>query len=186
MLAYVFWHWSVAGTPQSQYEESLRRFHNALTSHPAEGLRGSAAFRIAGARWLAQARAYEDWYLVNDFTSLGLLNDAAVSGQRKPPHDDAARLAAGGTAGIYKLAAGDANFYAFRFAVWMTKPAGTSYEQFFNEASGWTKTGAALWQRQMTLGPATEFCLQSAESIAVPERFAPLRIPLALVTTSQS
>ena len=110
MLAYVFWHWSAPGTSQPQYEEYLRKFHGALAAHPPDGFTRSAAFRIAGARWLQQPSAYEDWYLVNDFASLGILNDAAVSGQRKLPHDDAARLAAGGTAGVYKLVLGEVDF----------------------------------------------------------------------------
>ena len=182
MLAYVFWHWSAPGTSQPQYEEYLRKFHGALAEYPPEGFTRSAAFRITGVRWLQQPSAYEDWYLVNNFASLGILNDAAVSGQRKFPHDDAARLAAGGTAGLYKLVDGKADFPAFRFAVWMTKPRDTSYDQFFQEARVWTQGRAALWQRQMTLGPTSEFCLQSAEQIAIPERFSPVEVPLTLVT----
>jgi len=183
MLAYVFWHWSAPGTTQSDYESRLRAFHCTLAANPPEGFISSAAFRIQGAPWLPQPNAYEDWYLVEDFASLGTLNDAAVSGARRLPHDDAARVAGGGTAGVYRLVGGRVDFNSFRCEMWLTKPPKTSYEQFFQDALPWTQQGgAALWQRQMTLGPATEFCLQSAEPIAVPERFAPTAVLSNLIS----
>src|SRR5437868_7636037 len=169
MLAYVFWHWSAPYATPSTYEDHLRAFHRTLAEHPSEGFIRSAAFRVEGARWLPKMSAYEDWYLVNDFCALGTLNEAAVSGARKNPHDEAARLAAGGTAGVYRMLAGQLDFNSTRFAVWLTKPSNIAYDQFFDDARVWLHgKRAALWQRQMTLGPTSEFCLQSAERITVP------------------
>jgi|SRR5581483_2544654 len=185
MLAYVFWHWSAPNTIPSTYEDHLRAFHRALAQNPSQGFIGSAAFRIEGALWLPQMSAYEDWYLVNDFGALGTLNEAAVSGARKNPHDDAARMSAGGTAGLYRPVLGEPEFPSARFAVWVAKPSNISYDQFFDDARLWLHgKSAVLWQRQMTLGPTSEFCLQSAERITVPQRFAPVAVELTLVTAA--
>lgn len=183
MLAYVFWHWSAPGTPQSEYEGNLRAFHQALAANPAEGFHRSAAFRVEGTRWLSQPNAYEDWYLVDDFASLGTLNDAAVSGPRKAPHDDAARLAAGGTAGVYRLIGGEPKLESVRGAIWLSKPSDMSYEQFRAQQEAWTHDGKiALWQRQMTLGPTSEFCLQSSEDFGIANSWSPTPVRLTLVT----
>ncbi len=40
------------------------------------------------------------------------------------------------------------------------------------------REGAALFGRQMTLGPATEFCVLSTGPIALPEALAPLALRL--------
>ncbi|MBV9610385.1 MAG: hypothetical protein JO187_12570, partial [Acidobacteria bacterium] len=108
MLAYVFWHWHRPQVSEQDYEEHLRRFHRALAAEPPRGFISSAAFRVDGARWIPQPRTYEDWYLVDDFAALGTLNEAAVSASRKLPHDEVARLAADGTAGVYRLVGGEA------------------------------------------------------------------------------
>ena len=179
MLAYVFWHWAGPQVPAETYEEQLRGFHRALSAHPPAGFAGCAALRLRGAPWLPAHAGYEDWYLVRDFTALGKLNDAAVTASRKSPHDRVARLAVGGIAGLYRLISGRAEFATLRFATWISKPAGTSYEQLFRQLAPWTEPGeVALWQRQMTLGPGTEFCLQAAEELALPEPFGAIRVSL--------
>ena len=93
MLAYVFWHHPADGVDAAVYEESLRTFHRALASHAPEGFLGSAAFAFRGVSWFPAEAGYLDWYNVADFAGLGALNDAAVAGARKEPHDDVARIA---------------------------------------------------------------------------------------------
>lgn len=177
ILAYVFWHWSDA--PRGSYEDRLRAFHRALAADPPRGFLRSEAFGIDDAPWLPQPSAYEDWYWTTGFADLEHLRDAAVSGSRKEPHDEVARAARAGTAGVYELVAGEPSAAATRFAVWLSKPAGTSYERLLEEARPWLEAdGAVLWQRQMVLGPAPEFCLRSVERIAVGDRWAPIEIPL--------
>lgn len=179
MLAYVFWHWADSAAVAEQYEELLRGFHRALAAHPPEGFRGSAALRVEGAGWLPQAHGYEDWYLIEDFAALGTLNEAAVSGARQAPHDQVAQLARGGTAGIYRLIAGRPEFKAARWATWISKPAGTSYTEFYDELRPWPeRPETTLWQRQLTLGPTTEFCLQSREKVELPERITGAAVAL--------
>jgi hypothetical protein len=157
MLAYVFWHW-----PAGEWDahvEALGMFHRALAAAPPPGWRGSRVLAIDGAPWLPVARAFEDWYFVDDFTSLGLLNDAAVSGPRLGPHDAAARRVAGGTAGLYRLRSGEIG--AAARASWFAKPVGMSFADLLGRVPA-----GELWQRQMVLGPSPEFCLFEADAPA--------------------
>jgi hypothetical protein len=154
MLAYVFWHWP-AGEPAG-YVEALGAFHRALAAAPPPGYRGSRVLAVDGAPWLPVEQAFEDWYFVEDFAALGALNEAAVSGTRLAPHDAAARRAAGGTAGLYRLRSGTLG--AAARASWFGKPSGMSYAELFARIPD----AGELWQRQMVLGPAPEMCLVGA------------------------
>lgn len=129
--------------------------------------------RLAGAQWANQGgAAYEDWYRVRDMASLALLNEAAVSGPRKPPHDAVARLAAGGIAGLYELKFG-ALLEPPKTATWFGKPSGMAYAALFALLEPVvTAAQGALWMRQMTLGPTQEFCLHSAAPVELPSIIA--------------
>jgi hypothetical protein len=163
MLAYVFWHQPRAGTASAHYEDGLRAFHARLTVP-------SGSFRLGALPFADGQAGYEDWYLVEGWAQLGDLNAAAVSGARRPPHDAVARLAGEGWAGIYLLLRGEAR--PPLHTRWVSKPADESYESFLADAPAPT-----VWQRQMTLGPAHEFCLvdDSGES---PASDAAIRIPV--------
>jgi hypothetical protein len=168
MLAYVFWHWKRADVSAPDYEERLRQFHRALSDSPPPGFSQSAALALSGAPWANDGGdAYEDWYLVQDSAALDPLNAAAVSASRQLPHDEAAARAAGGAAGLYRLRAGQA-VRTPNVALWFEKPVGWSYRKLFAELEPLTSNGAALWGRQMTLGPAREFCLHAAEALRLP------------------
>jgi hypothetical protein len=119
---------------------------------------------------------------VADFQAIGLLNEAAVSGERQEPHDVVARAAAGGCAGIYRLRVGE--FLPSRPPVqsWFAKPVGMGYEKLFSIVG--PLAGArqgALWQRQMTLGPTPEFCVQAAGGVSLPDGFSPLVVEASRV-----
>lgn len=178
MLAYVFWHWKRQDVASPDYEARQRGFHAALGAAPPAGFVGSLSFAVAGAPWLAGAGGYEDWYLVDDFAALGALNDAAVSASRVAPHDAAAAAAAGGAGGVYRLRQGTV-LPVPGHAHWFGKPEGLSYRELFarllpvvEDADG------ALWGRQMVLGPAPEFCLQTAEAVSLPSDLAALGVTL--------
>ncbi len=142
MLAYVFWH-----RPHTAdgYEAALERFHAGLRNNPPPGFVSSWWSRIPPMPWLpaappGQVSLIEDWYMVEDFTALGELNDAAVT-QTVREHDEVAALSGFGTAGLYRLVAGD-------------PVPGTSE---------WSATPPAegnVWRRVMVLGPAPEYCRQ--------------------------
>ena len=177
MLAYVFWHWRRAGVAPAAYEALQRRFHAALEAAPPEGFLASRSVAIAGAPWAADGgEAYEDWYLVESSAALDPLNAAAVSASRQAPHDAAAAVAQGGTAGLYLLRLGAASDPPLA-AAWFAKPAGMSYGSLYTALAPLVGAGGgALWGRQMTLGPTPEFCMHATSPVALP---APL-VPLAL------
>ena len=169
MLGYVLWHWKRADVAAADYEARQRAFHAALGAAPPPGFGGSFSVALSGAGWAAGGTAaYEDWYLVRDFTALESLNEAAVSGTRKGPHDEAAATAAGGAAGLYRLRHGEVAMQP-RWAHWFSKPAGTTYAEFLAALERPVAAAeGALWQRQMTLGPTAEFCLHAAERVRLP------------------
>lgn len=159
-LAYVFWHWTVSEI--APYLEALRAFHGALAAHPAAGSGGSDSATVKNAPWIPDGAGFEDRYFVESFGALGALNEAAVSGPRRSPHDRAASRAAGGCAGVYLLRNESAAEPSEGFAFWFGKPPNMPYESLFESLRpALAQADVALWQRQMTLGPTPEFCLRS-------------------------
>ena len=169
MLAYVFWHWPRPEIERGQYLDHLAEFHRTLAANKPQGFQRSVVFRIHGAYWLkTDGESFEEWYLVDDSAALDPLNEAAVSGACEEPHNRVAREAADGTGGLYRLRAGSAADMAHaKFATWLSKPAGLSYKDFYTELQPVTsQPGVALWGRQMTLGPTSEFCLHSQTELS--------------------
>ncbi|HVX43437.1 MAG TPA: hypothetical protein VHC49_06115 [Mycobacteriales bacterium] len=148
-LAYVFWHRPRPDVSAEDYAKVLRRFHESLAAAAIPGFGRSWTVRVAELPWLGAGPVYEDRYLIDDYTALGVLNGAAVA---VPGHDAAATRAASGTAGLYRLMTGEPDPAATR-AHWFDKPAGTAYQDLDPAAGG------SLWQRQLTLGPGPEFQL---------------------------
>jgi hypothetical protein len=148
VLAYVFWHHPGAAADSADYERRLRAFHERLHAEPPAGFRGSTAFRVDN--------GYEDWYLIDDWTALGVLNDAAVDAQHAPDHDAVAGLAEGGAGAVYRHITGDLDLAESGRADW-SRARPTAEGEF------------ALWQRQLVLGPAPEFCVlrRGSERVSV-------------------
>ena len=168
MLAYVFWHWPQSGVDIEKYVDHLIAFHRTLAENKPAGFQGSRVFRIRGASWLdTRGDAFEDWYLLDDSAALDVINHAAVSGPCEEPHNLVARQAAGGIAGLYRLRTGEVA--EARYAVWLAKPDGVAYTDFYSRLE--EIAGIALWQRQMTLGPTTEFVIHSMNPVQLPETF---------------
>lgn len=182
MLAYVFWHWKQAEITVKDYESRQRAFHAALAAAPSAGFLGSFSAGLSRAPWAAGGGdAYEDWYVVQDYGALGLLNEAAVSSSRAAPHDVAAAVAAGGAGGLYGLRRGTA-LRQPQYAHWFEKPDGMPYNELFAQLAPVVEQGqGALWMRQMVLGPAREFCLHAAAPVSMPAVFSALVIPLRQV-----
>ena len=168
MLAYVFYHWKRHEISEADYEQRLRDFHRGLNEAPSHGVSQSWCVSLAGAKWANDGSdSYEDWYLVRGSADLDPLNDAAISASRQASHDKAASAAAGGTAGLYRLRIGNA-LSAPRFSTWFGKPNEWSYAQLYERLQQVTAGSTALWVRQMTLGPALEFCLHSNSPLELP------------------
>jgi hypothetical protein len=145
LLAYLFWHRPAAGVDRAEYEEAQRRFHAAIGVP-------SGCFRLAQLPFAAEGDGggYEDWYLVDGWAALGELNEAAVDAGRRPSHDAAASLVGNGWAGVYRLLQGPPE--PPEEARWLFKRPGEATADLLAAA-------APVWQRQMVLGPAPEFCL---------------------------
>jgi hypothetical protein len=186
MLAYVFWHWPQASVDTGTYAAHLESFHRTLAANKPDGFQRSVVFQIEDADWLqTSGGAYEDWYLLDDSAAMDRLNDAAVSGVCEEPHNRVAREADGGTGGLYRLRAGAGVLSEARFAVWLSKPEGVAYRAFYEALSPLTsQSGVALWGRQMTLGPTTEFCLHTQNPVQLPAGFSGRQLPLTpLIST---
>lgn len=193
MLAYVFWHLPAEGVAIDGYERAQLAFQRSLARTPPFGFRGSAVFRIRAFPWRlgdggtdrpdeeaarAPARAYEDWYLVEDFAALGVLNEAAVGRGHRTSHDRAAKGLGNGTAGLYRLIEGEVSsarpVAGCPHATWVSPAAGSKAGELGALlGDGIEGDGASLWQRQLVLGPGPEFCVLSRED---PLGVAPTRL----------
>ena len=183
MLAYVFWHWPQPSIARGAYEDHLREFQQTLAANKSSGFQESVVFRIRGASWLNTSdEVYEEWYLLDDSAAMDPLNEAAVSGACEEPHNRVAREAADGTGGLYRLREGVENLSDAKFAIWLSKPAGVSYKTFYADLQSLTsQPGVALWGRQMTLGPTTEFCIHSQTPIQLLQGYSGHSISLERV-----
>ena len=183
MLAYVFWHWRYPTVEKTDYQKRIIDFQETLGTHKPGGFRYSTVFEIEHVPWSeGGGEVYEEWYVLNNSAALDVLNEAAVSGPCKEPHNRVARDAAGGIAGLYGLYAGASGLATARVALWFSKPSGMTYENFSGILQPKVQQAAgSLWQRQMTLGPTPEFRWHSSEDHSLPEIFVCLKAPLTQV-----
>ena len=188
MLAYVFWHWPQSNVDRDSYVNHVIDFHNTLAANKPPGFHHSFVFRFRGASWLnTTGEAYEEWYLLDTSAAMDPLNDAAVSGVCEEPHNRVAREAADGTGGLYRLRAGLGQLSETRHALWLSKPAGVSYKDFYSTLEPLTsQPGVAVWGRQMTLGPTTEFCIHSSNQIELPPGYSSLQLQITPVYSTNN
>jgi hypothetical protein len=184
MLAYVSWHSPAVPERAPQYEERLAAFHRALQTVKPDGFLRSMAYRVHDGTWLPGAPGYEDWYEVVDWAALGVLNATAVSASVRSDHDAVAELAGGG-GGLYGLLRpASTDPASHTLATWAVKPRQVSYPDFIALLEMFP-VDCALWQRQMVLGPAPEFCIAGPEALirelGVPPQWQPQlvhRVPI--------
>ncbi|HUB76437.1 MAG TPA: hypothetical protein VL977_05235 [Solirubrobacteraceae bacterium] len=168
MLAYVFWHRAGPDVAPDAYEAALARFHDRLRSSPPGGFVGSATLRAARLPWLAGGGpGYEDWYVIEDYAALGVINAAAVAPANERAHRAAASLMGEGTGGVYQLLDGRPSFAEVTEATWIA-PAPGPFSALLDDflADGIDRDRASLWRRQLALGPAPELCLLAGERSA--------------------
>jgi hypothetical protein len=195
VLAYLSWHRPAVGADLAElsaYERALAQFHHSLEHMPPSGFRGSATFRTQELPWpLAGQDAdqrgwagYEDWYLLDDWAAVGVLEEAAVSRGHLSAHEKVASLSGGVTGAVYRLVEGHPNLLETRVAVWVT-PAPEHADPSFAAllGDGMDPAGGGLWRRSLGLGPAPEYCLLVAEA---PAGVAPTRLPKGWSATTIS
>ena len=191
MLAYISWHLPAATVEAAAFEQALERFHRSLAHRPPSGFRGSAAFRARGLPWLAQDDAgagpvagYEDWYLVDGWSALGVLEEAAVARGHHSSHAAVAAMAGVSKGAIYRLIEGLPRLERAPLAVWVKRSPGhapVTIEDLL--ADGMERDAVGLWRRCLGLGPAPEYCLLAAEP---PAGVSPSRLPAGWRATAIS
>jgi hypothetical protein len=164
MLAYLLWHRPKDPGERDAYEHALLRLHASLADAPPSGFLGSGVFRAHALPWFAGADAYEDWYLVEDFAALGLLNEAAVAHRHKSAHDAVAHAYGAAAGGLYGLREGHPKLNSCNDAVWVSRPPRTAPPELDALlGDGMDPARSSLWRRSLVLGPAPEYCLLAPE-----------------------
>jgi len=174
MLAYVFWHRPAQPEQVASYEQAHLAFHRTFKHSRPVGMIGSAVFAMSEIPWLSEQgeqtpAGYEDWYLLEDYAALGVLNEAAVGRGHRSPHDEVARRYGSGAGAVYGLIEGDRRtdlLAAAATAVWVSRPPGAPKRMIADLLGDGAEPGqASLWRRQMVLGPAPEFCLLAGREV---------------------
>jgi hypothetical protein len=167
MLAYLFWHCPRPGVAAANYETALSAFHRSLMQARPQGFLGSFIVALDEIPWLARRSGYADWYLIESSADLDVINRASVTGAREAPHNAVAQLAQDGIAGLYRVSRGRLRLPTDRIEeTWLSKPSSESYADFLVRIESKVGEYGCLWQRQMTLGPTPEFCLQNSAAPA--------------------
>jgi hypothetical protein len=215
LLAYLLWHRPADGIEQEAYERASEGFHRSLHHAPPAGFWGSAVFRVDELTWLdggghgldggagepggsavdmpagtageRDGRAgYEDWYLVDDFAALGVLNEVAVAHGHRTAHDEVARRFGTGAGGLYGLMEGRADLGSTPLGIWVSRPPGAAKPALAGLlGDGLDPQHSSLWRRSLVFGPAPEYCLLAHEP---PAGIAPGRLPQgwrATITTRE-
>ncbi len=194
MLAYVFWHRPLDDTAVEAYERAQIAFHRSLAHAPPAGFQSSAVFRIpagpAGPPWF-EGPGYEDWYFVEDYTALGVLNMAAVGHGHRTVHDEVAHRFGAGAGGLYGLIEGHPPVAPGAFdqesvAVWVGRSPGIERRALGDLlGDGMDSQHASLWRRQLVFGPAPELCLLAGNrtKLGLPAGVAPTRLPQGWTAT---
>ena len=186
------------------FEQALERFHRSLAHRPPSGFRGSAAFRARGLPWLGHdvgagsasegagsasgdagsVSTYEDWYLVDGWSAVGVLEEAAVARGHQSSHEAVAAITGATKGAIYRLIEGLPRLERAPLAVWVKRAPGhapVTVEDLL--ADGVDRDAVGLWRRCQGLGPAPEYCLLAAEP---PAGVSPSRLPAGWRATAIS
>src|SRR4051812_43545559 len=158
MLAWLFWHSRLPEVPEDAYRENLLAFHDRIAAATPAGYLGSRIRRYEKLPWLnTPHESYEDWYFVENSAALDPIDEAALAAFSRDDHDRVARLTATATSGLYRLRAGSPLSDPASCS-WLSKPRVEPYDTFIGTLSA----AAAVWTRKLVLGPALEFCVESA------------------------
>ena len=185
MLAYIAWHRAAERVEPAAYERALERFHHSLARVPPSGFAGSAAFRVRALPWAAERPGagapvfsppvYEDWYLLDSWSALGVLEEAAVARGHVSRHEAVAAMARHTIGAVYRLGEGHPRLQQARVGVWVAAAQGHRPPTLADLlADGMDREAAGLWRRCLGLGPAPEYCLLTPE---VPAGVAAARLP---------
>ena len=178
-LLYVFWHWKRSCIEGAEYEAHQRSFHATFEAHPPEGFVCSSSSLIQGAPWANSGDvAYEDRYCLLDAAALDTLDQSVAVDPHREAHASAAKGAAGGSAGLYRVRLG-VPLSGPRHAWWFARGPGMTYEDLVGLLAPLIREGeSVMWMRRMVLGPTPEFCLQSVAPLSLPLQLSTLQLRL--------
>lgn len=93
-----------------------------------------------------------------------MLREAALSVGHRGAHDRAALGSGPGAGGIYRLLEGSARPAEAPLAVWVTAARGYVHSDVVSLllGDGLDRQHTGVWQRELVLGPAPEYCLLGA------------------------
>ena len=160
MLAYIFWHRPYPNTERQRYEQAIVRFQNDLAGSKPPGFIGATSFQIEAVPWLSHLPGYEDWYLLSGTWAMDPLNAFAISGHVQAPHDSVAAMMEQGHGGLYAHAGGESVPAPHSTIHWLTRPRGIQWQPTIEAVRG-SCPHAQAWRRQMVLGPAAEFAVET-------------------------
>lgn len=178
MIAYLFWHAAPDGAAIAEYEKTVVRFGGALADARIPGLLGNASYAIGRTPWLGEP-GYEDWAWLEGSWALDALNERAVTGAMKAPHDAVAQATKhGGFGAVYYLVAGEHRILADSKVLWLSRPRGIAWRDIMPAITESAGAQVAVWRRQMVLGPAAEFALIGplGFSVTVPQGWSALEV----------
>ena len=126
---------------------------------------------------MARRRAvdgYEDWYFVEDYTALGVLNEAAVGHGHRTPHDALARRFGSGAGGLYGLVEGSAPARRrARPSGWRVRRGSERRPLGELLGDGMDPAEAGLWRRQLVFGPGPGVLLARSRTVCGRRRDSP-------------
>ncbi len=178
MLAYLFWHQRRPGTSPREYESALRKFHGILAQAHPVGYLGSSTLRFDALPFMGSIETYEDAYYVSGFGALGTLNQRAVEGVSKAPHDKIADRSLHGKGGLYRLLGGHPTSPLRSRVIWGSKRTGRTYAELREavDAHG-VPQGSSLWVRELGLGPAEDLAFRGSAQARMPAWLEELMVP---------
>ena len=127
---------------------------------------------------------YEDWYLVDGWSAVGVLEEASVARGHQSSHAAVAAMTSVSKGAIYRLIEGLQRLERAPLAVWVKRSPGhapVTIEDLL--ADGMERDAAGLWRRCLGLGPAPEYCLLAEEP---PAGVSPSRLPAGWRATAIS
>lgn len=167
-LAFILWHRRKDDVDATDYDRALAGFHRTLSDHARDGYLGSTVCVYESEPWMEGEReVYEDWYVVRDFSSLGVLNDVAVDSRHRASHDETATRVAEAYGGVYQLEAGQVSQLGTHpMTYWLARPDHVPSDQYLKMLVRMAEqSGGLLWRRQLNLGIATEYAFQAPERV---------------------
>lgn len=166
MLAYILWHRPYAHIDRARYEDAVVRFQGDLAEQKPPGFISAATFAIEPVAWLDDLPGYEDWYRLEGAWAIDPLNAFAIAGRMQAPHDNVAALMEQSHGGLYAHAGGATIAAPQSTLHWLTRPRGIQWQPAVDAVRAHCPQ-ANIWRRQMVLGPAAEFAVETPADVEI-------------------